>query len=470
MKNISIFLITVLLIAGTVGCSGTPPVEYNLTMAVAPIGSGTATDQTGTSPYAAGTAVSIKAVAAGGYQFVNWSAPGGTFADAHAEQTTFTMPAQDVTVTANFAVGVAISDWGDLDAVRYNLGGSYFLVNDLNSGTAGYAELGSPAANAGKGWRPIGTGGEGDKFAGSLDGQGYEINDLLIDRPDESNAGLFGYVDANGVIENLGMRNGNIAGWSSVGGLVGCSEGTVRNCYFKGDATGIDVVGGLVGYNRLVTEPGIVSDSYSTGSVTGDGTHVGGLVGCNEGTVSDSYSTCNVNGNDMVGGLVGSDWHSLAGGDMIGCYATGTVSGGTWVGGLVGYYCAGNATHCYATGSVNGTTQVGGFIGFVCDFSTVNNCYSTGNVTADGDAGGFVGDSDTYMVTISGCFWDTETSGQATSDRGTGKTTAEMQDIATFSGVSWDIVGVANRGIRNLGYIWNIVDGETYPFLSWEPV
>jgi hypothetical protein len=72
-------------------------------MAVAPAGSGNATDLTNASPYAAGTSVSIKAAATAGYHFVNWTAPAGTFANENAAQTTFTMPAQNVTVTANFA-------------------------------------------------------------------------------------------------------------------------------------------------------------------------------------------------------------------------------------------------------------------------------------------------------------------------------------------------------------------------------
>jgi len=62
-----------------------------------------------------------------------------------------------------------------------------------------------------------------------------------------------------------------------------------------------------------------------------------------------------------------------------------------------------------------------------------------------------------------------ETSEQTTSDGGTGKTTAEMQDISTFLGATWDIIAVTNPSIRNPSYIWNIVDDETYPFLSWEP-
>jgi hypothetical protein len=79
--------------------------EYYLTMAVNPVGTGTATDQTGTSPYEVGEPVSLEAVANTGYEFVEWTAdpptPGG-FADAEAAATTFTMPAYNVTITANF--------------------------------------------------------------------------------------------------------------------------------------------------------------------------------------------------------------------------------------------------------------------------------------------------------------------------------------------------------------------------------
>lgn len=75
---------------------------YDLSMAVNPAGGGTATDLFDSTPYAAGTVVSIQAEADWGCQFVTWTAPAGTFADANAEQTTFTMPAQDVAVTANF--------------------------------------------------------------------------------------------------------------------------------------------------------------------------------------------------------------------------------------------------------------------------------------------------------------------------------------------------------------------------------
>ena len=98
----------------------------------------------------------------------------------------------------------------------------------------------------------------------------------------------------------------------------------------------------------------------------------------------------------------------------------------------------------------------------------MSNSYSIGIVSGTEAVGGLVGANIESAVTNS--FWDTESSGQSSSAGGTGKTTTEMQDIDTFSGATWDIIAVANPNIRNTGYTWNIVDDETYPFLSWEPV
>ena len=75
---------------------------YTLTMEEDPAGSGTATDLTGASPYAAGAFVTIHATANAGYVFSHWSAPGGTFDDETDPTTTFEMPAAHVTVTAHF--------------------------------------------------------------------------------------------------------------------------------------------------------------------------------------------------------------------------------------------------------------------------------------------------------------------------------------------------------------------------------
>jgi hypothetical protein len=326
------------------------------------------------------------------------------------------------------SISIEVQDWYDLDAVRDNMRGSYILMNDLDSTMAGYEELASPTANEGKGWRPIGNITVKGAFVGSFDGQEYEICDLFIDCPDESDVGLFGVVGEGGVIENVGVVNGNVTGYGDVGSLVGYNRGTVKNSCACGNVTGDLDVGSLVGVNG-----GTVSNSHSSGSVTGrDG--VGHLLGKNEGTVSNSYSIGTVLGNDFVGNLVGVN--------------DGTVS------------------NSYASGAVNGNDFVGGLVGR--NEGTVSKCYSTGSVTGDEHVGGLLGQN--WHGVVSNSFWDTQTSGQGSSDGGIGKTTAEMQDMTTFTGVGWDIVAVGGADDRNTDYIWNIVDDVTYPFLSWQSV
>jgi hypothetical protein len=146
------------------------------------------------------------------------------------------------------------------------------------------------------------------------------------------------------------------------------------------------------------------------------------------------------------------------------CYATGGVGVFGWdmsSGGLVGLN-NGSVSNSYCTGGVIGNSFVGGLVGL--NNGSVSNSYSTGSVAGNSFVGGLVGENEGGAVTES--FWDTETSGQATSAGGTGKTITEMQDITTFSGVAWNITPVISNQ-PNHSYIWNIVDTTTYPFLSW---
>jgi len=370
-----------------------------------------------------------------------------------------------------------IWDWYDLDAIRNNPSGSYLLMKDIDSNTAGYTELASETANEGKGWEPIGK--SDNRFTGSFDGQGYEISNLFISRLGESYVGLFGIVDEGGVVQNIGVVNANVTGEWYVGGLVGATWGTVSNSYSTSSVTGKENVGGLAGGNG-----GTVSNSHSTGSVSGDDL-IGGLVGVSDDTVNTSHSSGSVSGESRVGGLVGgiagivSNSHSSASvsgdrhvGGLVGydngtvsnCHSTGSVTGDSHVGGLVGWN-RDTVRNCYSLGSATGEWLVGGLVGH--NRGTVRNSYSTSSVTGNEDVGGLVGRN--YEGTVSNSFWDTETSGQSTSDGGTGETTEEMQSIVTFSGVGWNINAVANPNTRNPSYTWNIVDEQTYPFLSWEP-
>jgi len=306
-------------------------------------------------------------------------------------------------------------------------------------------------------------------LAGEFDGNGHKISNLSFNFDFVANVGLFGYLAPGGKVTHVGVENVNIRGAGAVGGLVGDTwEGIVSDSYASGTVTGGSWVGGLVGWNG-----GTVSNSHSTGSVTGESS-VGGLVGFDRATVDSSYSTSSVTGNTHVGGLVGS--HGM--GTVSNSYSSGTVTGDMHAGGLVGLnFGLGIVSNSYATGSVTGDEYVGGLIGSNGDRGTVSNSYSTGRVTGNTHVGGLVGHNyfGTGKGTVSNCFWDTETSRQATSDGGMGKNTTGMQDITTFTDTEtqaldkpWDIIAVANPGTHKPSYIWNIVNGVTYPFLSWQ--
>jgi hypothetical protein len=275
--------------------------------------------------------------------------------------------------------------------------------------------------------------------------------------------GLIG--ESGGTVSNS-YSTGRVIGENDVGGLVGSNSGDVSDSYSTGRVTGDEHVGGLVGKNLF----GGVSNSHSTGSVIGN-EHVGGLVGYSLlGTVSSSYSTSSVSGRTCVGGLVGCSEGSES--MVIDSYSTADVVGNEHVGGLVGWGLDGAyMSLSYSTGSVAGTKWVGGLVGNLgsSDYligCSVDACYSTGSVTGSKNVGGLVGEVKN-QATVGG-FWDIETSGQATSAGGTGKTTAQMRDIATFSGAGWNIITMDAPDDRNPSYIWNIVDGVTYPLLSWQ--
>jgi hypothetical protein len=260
-----------------------------------------------------------------------------------------------------------------LQNMSSDLTAHYILTGNVDCDVAPY--------NTGSGFEPVGT--DATRFTGNFNGDGYNINNLYINRSGTNYIGLFGFVDSGGNVINVGLKDVNITGNHHVGGLIGWNNG------------------------------GNVSNSYVTGSVSGSGDNIGGLMGCHyfNANVSNSYATVSVSGTDMVGGLIG--WNV---GDVSNSYVTGSVSGsGPEIGGLIGLH------------------QVGSVSNSFWDNQTAGVLVGVGN----GDGTGV-----------------------------TGKTTAEMKTFSTFDDAGWDIVSV-DSGEKNESYIWNIVDTETYPFLSF---
>ena len=283
----------------------------------------------------------------------------------------------------------------------------------------------------------------------------------------ETIAGLLGSNDSGTIISC--SSSSTVSGRYHVAGLVAYMwrNCTVINCYTTGNITGENCVGGLVAYNDEYGA--IISNCYSTGNVDGNG-HVGGLIGTNrwDNTITSCHSTSAVRGRKWVGGLIGESGP----GTISQCFSTGSVEGNELVGGLVGR-CEreyGLITSCYSRSPVKGNNCVGGLIGHLIGYDddddgvvVLLDCYSTGSVSGTDYVGGLVGYNEEGEVTAS--FWDIETSGQTTSDGGTGLPTDQMQMQVTFTDAGWDFVGETVNGVED---IWWILEGVDYPRLWFE--
>jgi len=154
-----------------------------------------------------------------------------------------------------------------------------------------------------------------------------------------------------------------------------------------------------------------------------------------------------------TGSYVGSLVGNVQCGTITNCYSEdANIIGDFFVGGLVGNYHRGTITNCYVTGSVTGNNQVGGLVGNHYS-GTIANCYSTCSVTGTENTGGLIGSNSGHVINS---YWNIDTSGQATSAAGEGKTTDKMRMADTF--LNW---GVCKQ-------IWTIQEGVDYPRLAWQ--
>ncbi|MFM8862720.1 MAG: GLUG motif-containing protein [Acidimicrobiia bacterium] len=286
-------------------------------------------------------------------------------------------------------------------------------------------------------WNPVGT--ETTPFTGSIDGAGFSISNLLVDYPTARIVGLFGLIYAPGdvVVDNLHLVDVDVRGEGQVGAIAGINGAIITRSSASGTVTGGEVVnmnglvGGLVGENghRIgdVRFPGLISYSLSRVDVVG----IGGR---------------------FVGGLVGYNRQNSA---IIDSYARGTVTATT------------------SDETFSPVTATAGFAGYNGINSTIDRGYTTAPTTSNGtELGGFLGRNDTASSPageVRTSFWDTQTTGQATSAGGTGETTASMTTIGTFESASWAIVAGWAPFVATSS-VWGICPAvnDGYPYLLWE--
>ncbi|MEN6309270.1 MAG: GLUG motif-containing protein [Anaerohalosphaeraceae bacterium] len=178
---------------------------------------------------------------------------------------------------------------------------------------------------------------------------------------------------------------------------------SVSQCLFAGVIVGIQ-------------SRGKIANCYCSGTMYMSNIYdicvAGGLVGAGDGLINDCYNMCSI--------TVHSPQLPVAGG-------------------IIGY--------SYGTGQ------------------SVCRCYNAGCMTGDymDMVGGVVGFDETTAV--ASCFWDIQTSNSIVNTGGTGKTTAQMQALSTFTDAGWDFVGETINGTEDE---WYIREGIDYPRLTWE--
>ncbi len=274
---------------------------------------------------------------------------------------------------------ILITNCVELQNMRSNLTESYGLASHINCS-------GSELWNGGLGFEPIGD--NQAPFTGSLDGQGYTVYNLSINRPHESEVALFGYLSVTAYLHSICLDLVNVRGDEKVGSLAGHNEGFIANSNITGRIMGGYQVGGAVGINLgVVMEVGVQIEVAGTVP----GWRVGGLVGQNQGTLTHCTAVGEVIGAIYVGGAAGINFEIL-----VAIYTQGNTSGtdpGEQIGGIAGSN-PGDLIDCIAFGKITGNYVVGGAIG--SNFGTVAKTHTQVDVIGTGFSlalGGLAGEN-----------------------------------------------------------------------------
>ncbi len=219
-------------------------------------------------------------------------------------------------------------------------------------------------------------------FCGTFDGAGHTVSGLVLTGAG-SEQGLFRTLTADALVKDLTVQ-GSVqptGSRSTVGGIAGSNAGSILGCGFSGQVAGADLVGGLVGENRVT---GIIENCTVDGSV--QGSHfVGGIAGKNNGVVRDCTNRAAVNVTEQqnsvslseltVENLTGSEFAAAAtdiggiagtgSGVVRSCANTGAVGYphmGYNIGGIAGSF-TGYIVDCTNSGLIQGRKEVGGIVG-----------------------------------------------------------------------------------------------------------
>ena len=282
----------------------------------------------------------------------------------------------------------------DLDQIGtgiYGLNKYYKVMDDIDA-----SPTSNPNYNSGEGWLPRGT--VGSNFVGQLDGNGFTIYNLYINRPNTDYVGLFGYVngDWSTPLKNISIT-GDITGQDYVGMVVGfVYYGNITDCEGLGIVTGRDNIGGIIGTYRH-GHFNLLNPTF-TGVINGRN-NVGGIIGVlsdgNPATLDNSTQnvTVNISGNNggCVCGYMGRGRGTIQNCKVLLGNTINASETSDNIGGVVGYAYFGNILNCFNEIEVEGRDYVGGIVGNHNYDNSINYCFNQGNITGRNYIAGIAG-------------------------------------------------------------------------------
>lgn len=203
----------------------------------------------------------------------------------------------------------------------------------------------------------------------------------------------------------------------------------------------------VISYDSVVGDVGLFA-STNTGAVIKN-LFVRGTMDINFSGADDSAH----------GGLVGF----MSGGDVQNCVSDFDINtAGNSVGVLAGSVGAGTISNSCSFGSIDGADRVGGLVGEIRD--TITNCYTVAVVSGNSDVGGLAGYE--FGSTVTDSYYDTEATGQSSSDGGTGLTTSEMQGSEAETNMSgFDFTNTWESVVNGDSFDGETVNSDGYPIL-----
>ena len=352
-------------------------------------------------------------------------------------------------------------------------------------------------------WRPIGN--NGCQFMGEYDGNSKKISNLYFNQPTLSSnnrpyegIGLFGSTGDNtfaptgttrttAVIKNVVLEDVTIYGLQDVGGIVGIADRytEINNVSVSGtigvSQLGYGDLGGIIGWANGEPNKRVIvrnSDADVTFEVIAPGSPstnipwcTGGIMGyANDAEIYDSKASITMTNEVMTGiaGIVGC----LYTGAIEGSFSAGTIDNRNQtpavedVAGIVSYIQNASITDSYSVVAAANDTNVGGLVTWA-DNATLTRTYAATPISTSSNTtvGGLIAlQWNATNNTVQSSFWDTTISNVTTSeDGGTGKNTADLKMLSTYTAAGWDIVNASD-----LSKVWGLCAevNNGYPFLQ----